>query len=38
MGYRRPREVVVVREIPRGGNGKIDRPGATRLALAEDSG
>ncbi len=37
-GYRRPREVVVVDEIPRGGNGKIDRPGATRLAVQGGGG
>jgi acyl-CoA synthetase (AMP-forming)/AMP-acid ligase II len=32
-GYRRPREVFVVSEIPRGSNGKIDRLSATRLAV-----
>lgn len=32
-GYRRPSEVVVVDAIPRGANGKLDREGATELAL-----
>jgi acyl-CoA synthetase (AMP-forming)/AMP-acid ligase II len=32
-GYRRPSEVVVVDAIPRGANGKLDRDGATRLAV-----
>jgi long-chain acyl-CoA synthetase len=32
-GYRRPAEVVVVEAIPRGANGKLDREGATELAL-----
>jgi acyl-CoA synthetase (AMP-forming)/AMP-acid ligase II len=31
-GYRRPTEVVTVDAIPRVGNGKLDRDGATRLA------
>lgn len=31
-GYRRPREVVVVDEIPRGNNAKVDRDAATTLA------
>jgi acyl-CoA synthetase (AMP-forming)/AMP-acid ligase II len=34
-GYRRPSEVVVVDSIPRGANGKLDREGATDLALEE---
>jgi len=37
-GYRRPRAVVVVSEIPRGGNGKVDRLGATQLAVRGASG
>lgn len=32
-GYRRPSEVVTVDAIPRANNGKLDRDGATRLAL-----
>ncbi len=32
-GYRRPASVVVVDDIPRGANGKVDRAGATELAL-----
>lgn len=32
-GYRRPRAVVLADAIPRGANGKVDRPGATRLAV-----
>jgi long-chain acyl-CoA synthetase len=32
-GYRRPSEVVMVDRIPRGANGKLDREGATQLAL-----
>jgi acyl-CoA synthetase (AMP-forming)/AMP-acid ligase II len=34
-GYRRPSEVVLADELPRGANGKIDRNSATDLALAE---
>lgn len=33
-GYRRPAEVVVVDALPRGANGKLDRDGATELAVA----
>ncbi|MBS3939621.1 MAG: acyl--CoA ligase [Actinobacteria bacterium] len=32
-GYRRPRDVVVVDEIPRGNHGKIDRAAATDLVV-----
>lgn len=32
-GYRRPREVVIVEELPRGNHGKIDRDAATQLAV-----
>jgi len=32
-GYRRPRQVVVVDELPRGNHGKIDRDTATELAV-----
>jgi long-chain acyl-CoA synthetase len=32
-GYRRPAEVVVVDALPRGANGKLDRDGATELAV-----
>ncbi len=32
-GYRRPRGVVLVDEIPRGNNRKVDREAATRLAI-----
>lgn len=38
-GYRRPRGVVVAEAIPRGNNGKVDRPAATaaaELAASED--
>ncbi len=33
-GYRRPRGVVVVDEIPRGNNRKVDREAATAIAVA----
>ncbi len=33
-GYRRPRSVGVVDALPRGNHGKLDRAGATELALA----
>lgn len=32
-GYRRPRQVVVVDELPRGNHGKIDRESATEMAV-----
>lgn len=32
-GYRRPHGVVVVEEIPRGNNRKVDREAATRIAI-----
>lgn len=35
-GYRRPRGVTVVDEVPRGNNGKVDRRAATDLGLAAD--
>lgn len=34
-GYRRPTEVVLVDELPRGNHGKIDRASATEVAVAE---
>ena len=33
-GYRRPRAVVTVDDLPRGNHGKVDRAAATELALA----